>query len=129
MNSAPHLDLKNSNPNVSIRKYCINISAAFAIMSSLAKPNAICQYEHLGKSMARGKPLRYRNKDATAIRKHCHSLGHLGSIDNFSILGNAMNNYHLSLKETLMIFKLKPSLNASKESIPLYLFDNGSEHC
>ena len=48
--------------------------------------------------------------------------------DNFSILGNAMNNYHLSLKESLLIFIQKPSLNVAKESIPLYLFDNDSEH-
>ena len=61
------------------------------------------QYEHLGKSIATNKPLRYSDKDATAIRKHCHSLDHLASIDNFSILGNAMNNYHLSLKESLLI--------------------------
>ena len=87
------------------------------------------QYEHLGKSIATEKPLRYSDKDATAIRKHCHSLDHLASIDNFSILGNAMNNYHLSLKESLLILKLKPSLNVAKESIPLYLFDNDSEHC
>ena len=40
-----------------------------------------------------------------------------------------MNNYHLSLKEPLLIFKLKQSLNVAKESIPLYLFDNDSEHC
>ena len=85
-------------------------------------------YEHLGKSIATGKPLRYSDKDATAIRKHCHSPDHLASIDNFSMLGNAMNNYHLSLKESLLILKLKPSLNVAKESIPLYLFDNDSEH-
>ena len=87
------------------------------------------QYEHLGISIATDKPLRYGYKDAAAIRKHCHSLYHLASIDNFSILGNAMNNYHLSPKESLLILKLKPSLNVTKESIPLYLFDNDSKHC
>ena len=61
------------------------------------------QYEHLGKSIATDKPLRYSDKDATAIRKHCRSLDHLASIDNFSILGNAMNNYHWSLKESFLI--------------------------
>ena len=61
----------------------------------------VCQYEHLGKSVATDKLLSYSDKDATAIRKHCHSLYHLVSIDNFSILGNALNNCHLSLKESL----------------------------
>ena len=55
---------------------------------------------------------------------HCHSLDHLASIDNFSILGNAINN----IKESLLIFKLKASLNVAKESILLYLFDD-SEYC
>ena len=65
------------------------------------------QYEHLGKSIATGKSLRYSDKDATAIGKHCHSLDHLASIDNISVLGNAMNNYHLSLTKSLLILKLK----------------------
>ena len=86
------------------------------------------QYEHLGKEIATDKFLRYSDKDATAIRKQCHSLDHLASIDKFSILGNAMNNYHASLKESLLILKLKPSLNETKEPIPLYLFDNDSEY-
>ena len=66
------------------------------------------QYEHLGKSIATDKLLRYSDKDSTAIRNHSHSLDNLASIDNFSILGNAM----------------KPSFNAARESIPLYLFDS-----
>ena len=39
-----------------------------------------------------------------------------------------MNNYNLSLKSSLLIFKLKPSLDVANESIPLNLFDNDSEH-
>ena len=73
------------------------------------------QYEHLGKSIATDKPLRYSDKDATTVRKHFHSLYHLASIDNFSLLGNAMNNNHLPLKKSLSISKFKPSLNAAKE--------------
>ena len=38
---ATHLDLKTSFPNVSIQKCYINIRATFAIMSTLATPNAI----------------------------------------------------------------------------------------
>ena len=87
------------------------------------------QDEHLGKSITTDKRLRYNDQDATAIKRHCYSLDHLASIGNFSILGNAMNNRHLSLKESLLIFKLKRSLNVAKESIPLYLLDNDSEHC
>ena len=87
------------------------------------------QYEHLGKSIATDKLLRYSDKDATAIRNDCHSLDHLASTDNFSILENAMSNYHLSLRESLLIFKLKPSLNVAKQSISLCLLYNVSENC
>ena len=88
----------------------------------------VCQYEHLGKLIATDKPLRYSDKDLTPIRKHCHGLDCLANIDNFSILRNAMKNCHLLLEEFLLIFELKPLLNVAKESIPVYLFDNHSDH-
>ena len=38
-----------------------------------------------------------------------------------------VKNYFLQLKESLLILKLKLSLNdVAKESMPLYLFDNDS---
>ena len=66
--------------------------------NSSFKARIVRQYEHLGKSTATDKPLRHSDKDATAIRRHCHSLDNLASIDNFFMLGNATNYYHLSLK-------------------------------
>ena len=86
-------------------------------------------YEHLGKSIAKDKQIRYSDKYSTAIKNHCRILDHLASIDNVSKLGKAMNNFHLSLKQSLLIGKLKPWLNVTKESIPLYFFDNGTEKC
>ena len=82
------------------------------------------QYEHLGKSIFTDKDLRYSDKDATAIRKHGNQHNHIASLTDFSIVGNAVNNYHLLLKESLLILKLTPSLNVAKESMPLLLFDN-----
>ena len=67
----------------------------------------VCQYECLGESIATDKPQSYSDKNTTAIRKHYHSLDHLASIDNFSIFGNVMNNYHLSLKESLWFLNWK----------------------
>ena len=129
IDSATHLDLKTSYPNVSIKKLCkYKCGIRNNVYIGKTKHHLIIrQYEHLGKSIATDKPLRYSDKDATFIRNHCHSVDHLTSIDNFSILGNALNNYHLSLKESLLILKLKPSSNVAKVSIPLYLFDNDSE--
>ena len=82
------------------------------------------QFEHLGLSVFTKKPLRYSNKDPTAIRKHCHDQNYVSCTNNFKIMGNSVNNYFLQLKESLLILKLRPSLNVAKESMPLYLFDN-----
>ena len=82
------------------------------------------QFEHLGLSVFTNKALKYSDKDATAIRKHCHHQNHVNCTDNFKIMGNSVNNYFLQLKESLLILKLKPVLNVAKESMPLYLFDN-----
>ena len=80
------------------------------------------EYEHLGKSILTEKNLKYTEKDATAIRKHCHTA----DTSCFSLVGNVANKYHLKLKESLLILKMKPSLNVAKESMPLYLFENNS---
>ena len=82
------------------------------------------QFEHLGLSVFTNKALRYSDKDATAIRKHCHHQNHVSCANNFKIMRNSVNNYFLQLKESISILKLKPSLNVAKESMPLYLFDN-----
>ena len=78
--------------NINMRKY-EHVSMNISVWT--------CQYEHLGKSITTDKPLRYSDKYVTAIRKYCHCLDHLVSINKFSILGNAMNNYYVSLKESL----------------------------
>ena len=67
-----------------------------------------------------------QRSDATAIRKHCHQNEHRCSVDNLEIVGTAVNDFHLKLKESLLISKMKPWLNIAQESMPLYLFDNGS---
>ena len=84
------------------------------------------QYEHLGKSILTEKPSKYNDKDATAIRKHCHQNNHLADSSSFTLIGRASNNFHLKLKESPLILKLNPSLNVAKESMPLYLFDKDS---
>ena len=86
----------------------------------------VCEYEHLGKSILTEKNLKYTEKDATAIRKHCHNHDHTAAGSCFSLVGNATNKYHLKLKESLPILKMKPSLNVAKESMPLHIFENDS---
>ena len=84
------------------------------------------QYENLGLSFLTGKALKYTEKDATAIRKHFRENKHRCSVDNFEIVGTAANDFHLKLKESLLILKMKPYLNVAQVSTPLYLFDNDS---
>ena len=91
------------------------------------KPQRFClvhQFEHLGLSVFTNKALRYSDKDATTICKHCHHQNHINCTDNFKIMENSVNNNFLLLKESLLILKLKPSLTVAKESMSLYLFDN-----
>ena len=76
------------------------------------------QYEHLGKLILTEKPSKYNGKDATTIRKHYYQNNHQGDSYCFTLTGDASNNFHLKLKEPLLILKLKPSLNVAKE------FDN-----
>ena len=79
------------------------------------------EYEHLGKSVVTQKNLKYTEKDATSIRKHCHDHGHKADTFCFSLVGNAANKCHLKLKESLLILKMEPSLYVTKESMPLHL--------
>ena len=84
------------------------------------------EYEHLGWSVLTEKVLKYTEKDATAIRKHFLEDKLRCSVDNFEIVATAVNDFHLKLKESLLVLKMKPCLNIAQESIPLYLFDNDS---
>ena len=84
------------------------------------------QYKHLGKSILIERPSKYNDKDTTAIRKHYHQNNHQADSSCFTLIGSASNNSHLKLKETLLILKLKLSLDVAIESMPLYLFDNGA---
>ena len=78
----------------------------------------------MGKSILTEKPSKYNKKYATAIRKHCHQNNHQVDSSCSTLIGSASNNFHLKLKESLLILKLKSLLNVSKESMPLYLSDN-----
>jgi hypothetical protein len=82
------------------------------------------EYEHLGLSVATNKSLKFNSSNASDIRKHLHTCGHTSSLEDFKIVGNASNDYHLRIKESLLISKYKPPLNITKRSIPLFLFDD-----
>ena len=70
------------------------------------------------------KALKSTEKDATAVKKYCHQNEHRCSVDNFEIVGTAVNDFHLKLKKSLLILKMNQFLNIAQKSMPLYLFDN-----
>ena len=93
----------------------INVSTTSAMMftSNQTKRHLlVSQHDHLGRSILTEKSLKYNEKVASACRKHCHQQNHPVGSFYFSLIGNATNNYHLQLKESL-ILKLKPPLKVA----------------
>ena len=85
------------------------------------------EYEHLGISVRTGNKFSFnpKNSNNTAVLEHINQLnGCGGSCDSFEIIGGARNDFHLRIKESLLIKKIKPSLlNPNSQSVPLQLFD------
>ena len=81
-------------------------------------------YEHLGTSLLTDKPYTYKpnNINNTAILNHIHHCKCKASVDDFRIIGSAPNDYHLRIKESLIIQRDNPVLNKNVKSIPLELF-------
>ena len=49
---------------------------------------------------------------------------HIGSIDDFTILATSSDSdFHVKVKESLLISRDEPILNKNETSLPLYLFD------
>ena len=94
----------------------INVSTTSAMMftSNQTKRHLlVSQHDHLGRSILTEKSLKYNEKVASACRKHCHQQNHPVGFFYFSLIGNATNNYHLQLKESLVVLKLKSPLKVA----------------
>ena len=96
---------------------CIN-----TYVGKTKRHNIVRRYEHLGVSVLTNKPFKYNKDTCTAIRKHINDDNHQCDSDSFKIVGSASNDFHLKIKESLLILKEKPQLNVSNESLPLYVF-------
>ena len=82
-------------------------------------------FEHLGISLRTHQKFSFNpaNKNNSAILNHINCQKCVGSVDNFKIIGCATNDFHLKLKESLLIHKNKPKINGAEKSIPLELFE------
>ena len=82
-------------------------------------------FEHLGISLRTHQKFSFNpaNKNNSAILNHINCQKCVGSVDNFKIIGCATNDFHLKLKESLLIHKNRPKINGAEKSIPLELFE------
>ena len=77
--------------------------------------------EHSGVSPLTGK--KSKTKKTTAIKDHMLFCDHVVSLEDFKILASSNSEFHLKIKESLLISRDKPELNRNEKSFPLYLFD------
>ena len=75
--------------------------------------------EHLGISPITGKPS--SSPVMSSIFSHLNSTGHSANFDDFEILSSCSDTCELMIHESLLMSKLKPSLNVQGSSIPLNL--------
>ena len=78
--------------------------------------------EQLGISPITGKPS--SSPVMSSIFSHLNSTGHSANFDDFEILSSCSDTCELMIHESLLISKLKPSLNLQGSSIPLNLLNS-----
>ena len=61
----------------------------------------------------------------SAVKQHENTNKHKIDWNNFNIIARDNKNYHLLIKESLLINHFKPSLNKTITSIPLIIFPEG----
>ena len=82
-------------------------------------------FEHLGISLRTHNKFTFNpdSKSNSAILNHINCQKCVGNIENFKIIGSATNDFHLKIKESLLIRKNKPKMNGADQSVPLELFE------
>ena len=75
--------------------------------------------EHSGVSPLTGK--KSKAKTITAIKDHMLFCNHVVSLEK--ILASSNSEFHLKIKESLLISRDKLELNRNEKSLSLYLFD------
>ena len=79
--------------------------------------------EHAGISARTGNPLKPTLVNASAAKHHMVTNQHRVDIDqDFRILSRGGTRETLDIKESIMINRLRPTLNDNVTSIPLYLY-------
>ena len=77
--------------------------------------------EHIGVSPLTGKCVK-NNSQTSAVHDHMLFCKTAVYPEDFSILANSSCNFKLEIQESISIKLLKPTLNKSISSIPMYFF-------
>ena len=64
-----------------------------------------------------------KSKKSTAIKDHVLICDQPVSFNDFKVLAFSNSEFHLKIKESLLISHDQPILNKSEASLPLHLFD------
>ena len=63
------------------------------------------------------------SQKSTAVKDQMLFSEHIVFIDEFKILATSDSEFHVKVKESLLISYDEPILNKNERSLPLYLFD------
>ena len=77
--------------------------------------------EHSGISPLTNK--QSKSKKSTAVKDHMLMSDQPVSFDDFNVLASSNSEFHLKIKESLLISCDQSILNRNEASLPLYLFD------
>ena len=80
--------------------------------------------EHAGLSPRTGRPLQVTLVNASAVKTHKVTNHHPVDPEvDFKIISRGGTRETLDLKESIMILRMKPTLNGNVTSVPLSLYD------
>ena len=77
--------------------------------------------EHSGISPLTNK--RSKSRKSAAVKEHMLICDQPVSFDDFKVLASSNSEFHLEIKESLLISRDQPVLNKNEASLPLHLFD------
>ena len=66
---------------------------------------------------------RSKSRKSTAVKDHMLICEQPVSFEDFKVLVPSNSEYHLKIKESLLISRDQPVLNKNEASLPLHLFD------
>ena len=103
--------------NVNYKYTCSGCNATY--YGKTSRNLKIRCYEHLGLNK-RGE--NRASPSSSSIWDHIKQSGHAGTLEDFSIISKSDNSFDLSIHESLLIQRDRPTLNSQQSSIPMILF-------